>query len=164
MAAKKSKIITYLQIAHLAVFLLGVTIVILLHVHTQGFLDELRLPTFLKEIDNFLGYAYPASLRVYQVILLFTLILSAIDSLGLFFYSSKTWKLLSDITSFLGLLIIWPTALFFMLTLASAQNLTQTSIQTILVYFSFTLFIFILDLVTWFVDEQSLIKIIPGKK
>lgn len=159
MAARKPRIITVLQATHLAIFLIGISAVTLLHIRTSDFLDQLRLPTFLKEIDSFLGFAYPASLHVYQIILLFTLLLAAIDSLGLLFYKSKIWKFMSDITSFLGLLVIWPAALFFIFTLASAQNLTQASIQTIIVYFTFTLFIFVLDLVTWFVDEQSLIKI-----
>lgn len=158
MASYKPQIVTVLQIAHLCVFLIGVFIVVILHIYTQNFWDFLRLPTFLKSIDDFLNQAYPASLHIYQSILIFSMIITFIDALGLFFYKSKSWKIASDLTSFLGLLIIWPVALFFIFTIATAKNMSTLTIQTIYTYFGLSMLIFILDLVTWFVDEQALIR------
>lgn len=158
MTTKKPRIIKVLQFAHLIVFTSGVITVTLLHIYTNNFWDFLRFPIFLKSIDNFLHTAYPASLHVYQSILVFSLLLAFIDALGLFFYKSKSWKLTSDLTSFLGLLIIWPVALFFVFTLATAENLSPQVIETIYAYFAFTMLIFVLDLVTWFVDEEALVR------
>lgn len=154
----KPAIVKFLQWAHLAIVITSIITISLLHYYTENFLDFLRLPTFLKDIDLFLGSGWPASLHVYQAILLFFIFVSLVDALGLFFYSSRVWRLISDASSFLGFLIILPVCVFFILTLASLDNLSLQSIQTILVYFAISLVIFILDLVTWFVEDRSLLK------
>ena len=156
---KKPEIVRILQFVHLAIFTLAIFVIFLLHLYTQNFLDFLRIPIFLKSINPLLGFGWPASLHVYQTILVFSLFLIFVDAAGLFFYRSRIWRIISDVSSFLGLLVIWPVALFFIFTLASAEKLEAQNIQTITVYFLLSLFLVILDLVTWFVDEQSLIKL-----
>ena len=153
----KPKIFSVLQLLHVSTVVAAIIIIFLLHLHPSNLLDVLRFPAFLKDINPLLGFAWPASLHVYQFTLVFFLAVSLIDALGLVFYQSRTWRLFSDISSFLGFLIIWPVSLFFIFTLASAETLESQSIQTALVYFGLTFFLFILDLVTWFIDEQALL-------
>ncbi len=158
MSAKKPKIVSLLQYLNLIFFFTAIATITLLHTYTENFLDFLRLPRLIYEINPLVGNGWPASLHVYQSILIFSILLVLIDSLGLFFYSQKVWRFVSDITSFLGFLIIWPTALFFIYTIASAENLRTIDLQTSLAYFTITFSLFILDLVTWFVDDQSFVR------
>jgi|SRR3989344_4490563 len=149
------RIIRVLQWIHLSIFLLVVGTITLLHLITKDFFDFLRLPQFLRTLNPLLGFGWPVSLHVYQAILVFFLLITLTDGLGLLFYRSKTWRLISDVSSFLGFLIIWPTALFFLFSLASSETLRVIDIQTAILFFIFAFLLFLLDLVTWFVDEQS---------
>ncbi len=158
MSAKKPKIVFLLQYLNLIFFFAAIATITLLHTYTENFLDFLRLPRLIYEINPLVGNGWPISLHVYQSILIFSILLVLIDSLGLFFYSQKAWRFISDITSFLGFLVIWPTALFFIYTIASAENLRTIDLQTSLAYFTITFSLFILDLVTWFVDDQSFVR------
>lgn len=155
MTTKKPKIVSFLQYVNLIFFFTAISTITLLHVYTNNFLDFLRLPRLIYSMNPLLGHGWPASLHVYQFVLVLSIILVFIDSLGLFFYSSKTWRFISDFTSFLGFLIIWPASLFFIFTIASAENLRAIDVQTSLVYFAITFSLFLLDIITWFVDEQS---------
>lgn len=158
MTAKKPKIVSFLQYLNLFFFTAAIATITLLHIYSNNFLDFLRLPRLIYEINPLVGNGWPISLHIYQLILIFSLFLVLIDALGLFFYSQKAWRFVSDITSFLGFLIIWPTALFFIYTIASAENLRTIDFQTSLVYFAITFSLFLLDLVTWFVDDHSFVR------
>ena len=161
----KPKIVIILQWIHLFVFIAVVGIISLLYYYPENLLDFLRLPLFLREIDLLIGQDWPASLHVYQIVLIFSLILVFIDALGLLFYRSKLWRMVSDVSSFLGFLIIWPVALFFIFTLSSFNNISLQNIHTALIYFFFSFLLFVLDLITWFVDEQSfLVKKLARKE
>lgn len=147
-----------LQISHFSIVLIAVIIVIILHIKAQNFWDFLRLPQLISDLDPLFGFGWPASLHIYQAILIFVVIVALINGLGLIFYRSKLWRIFSDVSSFLGILIVWPISLFLLFTLASAENLSLQNIQTITIYFGFTFLIAILDLVTWFADERSFVK------
>lgn len=164
MLAKKQKTLLILQILHLSAFLTGSIAIILLHIYTRNFLDFLRLPKFLREINALLNYSWPNSLHIYQIILISSLSIAAVDFLGLFFYRSKLWRFVSDLTSFLGFIVILPVILFFIFTLFYLKDLSYLNIQTIITYFSFTLFIFTLDFVTWLFDEKSLLSLKKKKE
>lgn len=149
------RVTKYLQIAHCCIFLTGIGVVTALHIKTADFWDFLRLPQLISDLNPLFGFGWPASLHVYQSILVFAIIVALINTTGLIFYNSKIWRFLSDLLSFVGFLFIWPVSLFLLFTLASAENLDMQNIQTIIVYFGFTFAIAVLDLITWFVDEKS---------
>jgi len=123
----------------------------------------MRLPRLIGDLNPLFGFGWPASLHVYQSILIFAILVAFINCLGLILYNSNLWRKISDISSFLGVLIIWPTSLFLLFALASAENLNTQNIQTIFIFFGLTFLIAILDLITWFVDEQSFVKKIRKK-
>ena len=155
--------IRILQFAHLVIFLVGILVVSALHIRTSNFWDFLRLPKLISDLNPLFGFGWPASLHVYQSIMVFAIIVALINGSGLIFYSSKIWRFLSDMSSFIGFLIIWPVSLFLLFTLASAENLDLQNIQTITVYFGFTFLIAVLDLITWFTDEQGFVKRLSQK-
>ena len=155
--------IRFLQFAHLVIFLVGILVVSALHIKTANFWDFLRLPKLISDLDPLFGFGWPASLHVYQSILTFAIIVALINGSGLIFYSSKLWRFLSDLSSFIGFMFIWPVSLFLLFTLASAENLDLQNIQTITFYFGFTFLIAVLDLVTWFIDEQGFVKRLSKK-
>lgn len=161
---KRTETLRLLQLTHLTILIIGVFVITILHIFTQNFWDFLRIPVFLRSIDEFLGQGWPVSLSVYHAVLGTSFLVAAINAAGLKLYSNKIWRVATDIVTFIGFLIIWPICLFFALILATAQNLSEQNVHTILVYFLFTLSVFILDLVTWYFDDQSLIKIVSRKK
>ena len=157
-------ILRILQFAHLLVFVTAAVIIISLHVFSVDFLDFLRIPMFLRVVDGSLGNSWPKSLNVYHTILLLSFLLALINASGLFLYKMKLWRYISDISSFLGVLIVWPVALFFAFILATAGNLSIDSIKTIFTYFFVSMFIFILDLITWYFDDESLLRYRSSKR
>lgn len=158
MTSKKPKIVSFLQYINLFVFFAAIFTITILHIYTDNFLDFLRLPRLIYSINPLLGNGWPVSLHVYQFVMVLSILLVFIDSLGLFYYSSKIWRFISDLTSFLGFLIIWPASLFFIFTMASAENLRSIDFQTSLAYFAITFSLFLLDIITWFVDDQSYVR------
>jgi len=82
-----------LQFLHLIIFLAGITIVVILHIKTTNFWDFLRLPKLIVDLDPFFGSGWPASLHVYQAILVFAMIVALINGLGTFFYRRKIWRM-----------------------------------------------------------------------
>lgn len=158
------KILTILQVLHLLVIISAIGIISLLHINTKNFWDFLRLPQLISDINPFLGNAWPASLHVYQVILVFAIGVASINALGLVLYKSKIWRIASDVSSFIGFLIFWPVSLFLIFILATVEGLDSQNIQTIFVYYVYTQFIFVLDLITWFVDERNFAKHIGHTK
>jgi len=154
--SKKPLTVKILQWIYLLVFIFVVGAIIVLHNVPNEMLVTLRVPRFLREIDPFLGYAWPSSLLVYQVTLLFSLFLILVDSLGLFFYQARLWRIFSDLSSFLGLFVAWTIILFFVFSLTFSNVLKDDNIQTAMIFLALSLFLFILDLVTFAVDEQSL--------
>ncbi len=161
---KRNRTLRLLQLTHLTILIIGILVITILHIFTQNFWDFLRIPVFLRSIDEFLGQGWPISLSVYHAVLVTSLLVALINAAGLIFYKNKVWRIATDIVTFVGFLIIWPICLFFALILATAQNLSEQNVHTILVYFLFTLSIFILDLVTWYFDDQSLVTIVKRKR
>lgn len=155
----KRDVLKSLQYVHLTVFLVFVTIIFLLHLITSNFLDVLRFPNYFKAIDPFALPTWPSGFHFYHVILALLVGLPLINALGLVFAKHPIYRIVSDLSSFLGFLILWPTALFFIFTLSSALNLTSENIQSSLIFFGASILVFILDLITWYFDEESLLKI-----
>lgn len=152
----KPSLVMVLQWVYLVVFLISVAAIFVLHSAPDFFLEFLRVPKFLREIDPFLGYAWPATLYVYQAVLVIFLFIIFINSLGLLFYNYRTWRIISDLTSFFGLFVIWTAGVFFVIALSLGMFTTAENVKTALTFFLVAIFLFILDLITFFVDEQHL--------
>lgn len=156
LAGQKPAIVKILQLLHFLVFLTLITFIILMHNLPANTFQILRIPTFLQQIDPFLVFSYPSSLFIYQITLILFLAIAFINSLGLFFYSARFWRLVSDLSSFLGLFVVWSVVLFFILSLSFEFFTTSENVQTAFVYVIIAFFLFILDLITFFVDENHL--------
>lgn len=162
--AQKPAIVKVLQWINLIVFLTSVTLVIAMHNLSESTLQTIRVPTFLQQIDQFLDYAWPASLHVYQVVLVIFLLIIFVNSLGLILYTSVIWRTISDLLSFLGLFLVWTAGVFFVLALSLGMFTSSENVQTALIFLIVSVLLFLLDLVTFFVDEQHLgRKFIKGK-
>lgn len=164
MEKSKTLLVNILQWIHLLLFFSITSIIILLHIFTDDFLDFLRFPEYVKAIDAYTPINWPAGFHFYHVILISIILITFINGLGLRYYSNKIWRIISDLASFLNILFMWPTALFFLFTLASSEELSVQNIQSSLIFFAAAFLVFILDLVTWYVDDQSLIKIRRSKR
>lgn len=155
----KPQPVKILQWIHFLLFLLITVTIILLHIYTDNFLDFLRFPEYVKAVDFFASPNWPEGFHFYHVILLSILLLTLINGFGLIFYENKVWRITTDLASFLNILFMWPISLFFLFTLASSEYLTAQNIQSSLIFFVITFIVFVLDLVTWYIDDHSLVKI-----
>ena len=154
--SEKPHNVKILQWVHLSIFLFTIALIVVVHNLPENKLEIFRVPQFLREIDQFLNFSWPSSLFIYQITLILFLTITFLNSLGLIFYSSLVWRIISDLASFLGLFVIWSAAFFLAFSLAVGYFSNSQNVQTALSFFIFALFLFILDLVTFFVDEQHL--------
>ncbi|MEX0616387.1 MAG: hypothetical protein WD231_01075 [Candidatus Woykebacteria bacterium] len=150
---KKPALIKALGWLYLVVFLSFVGMVILLHAIPKPFLDIIRMPTFIRAAEPYLGFSYTPSLHVYQATLLFFIFLVLVDSLSLFNLSSKIMKKASALSSFVGFILIGTVFFYFLYALATV-GVASSLTKTILIYLLLTSFLMSLDLFTFVIDEE----------
>lgn len=151
-----------LSFFYFLVFLVVVFVIFLVHTIPTPFLDIVRLPTFLRLINPFLGYSWPTSLHIYQGILITFLLITIVDSASLLFSSSRKLRVISAISSYIGYTLMGIVSLFFIYSLLffSYSDLT---IKQASFFMGVTFLLLILDLFTFIIDEEGLIKL-RGKR
>ncbi len=145
-----------LRNTYFTVFFIGALFVFLMHVLGRPTLDILRIPTFIKASITFNGFDYWTTLRIYQLVLIFSLISIFLDGLCLTNLRSKPLIRFSKWTSIFGAIVMLLAVVFF------AYNffIVDESLKlTPLIYLTGSLFLVVLDLVTFRVDD-----ILGGKK
>jgi len=142
-----------LRWVYLGIFLIGLFTVVLLHTVPKPFLDIARVPTFIRAAEPYLGFPYDPSLSIYQITLLSFLFISLVNSISLFFLSSNAMRKISACTSLLGVILIGFVGVYFLYSLL-AVGLSSTLTSTILIYLTTSFLLFILDIVTFKVDED----------
>ena len=153
MKTDKLLAIKILRWAYLGIFLIGFFTTVLLHAVPKPFLDIIRMPTFIRAAEPYLGFPYDPSLLIYQITLLSFLFISLVDSLSLFFFSSNTMRKLSAYTSLLGVILIGFVGVYFLYSLF-VIGFSSTLTGTILIYLTVSFLLFILDIFTFRVDED----------
>lgn len=148
-----------LRLVYLGIFLVGFSMIVLLHVVPKPFLDIIRMPTYIRAAEPFLGFPYDRSLLTYQITLLSFIFISLIDSISLFMFSSDYMRKLSAYASFIGIILIGFVGIYFLYSLFII-GLSSSLTSTILIYISISFLLFILDIFTFRLDEQ-LIRHLP---
>jgi len=153
MKTDKLLAIKILRWVYLGIFLVGFFTVVLLHAVPKPFLDIVRVPTFIRAAEPYLGFPYDPSLLIYQITLLSFLVISLVDSISLFFFSSNMMRKISAYTSLLGVILIGFAGVYFLYSLL-AVGLSSALTSTILIYLTVSLLLLILDIFTFRVDED----------
>lgn len=151
-----------LSFFYFLVFLVVVFVIFLVHTIPSPFLDIVRLPTFLKLINPFLGNSWPLSLHIYHGILIVFTLITLIDAATLYFSSSSRIRYLSAISSYIGYTLMGVVSLFFIYALLFFSY-SELTIKQASFFMITTLLLLILDLFTFIIDEEGLIKL-RGKR
>lgn len=146
-----------LSLIYFVIFLVSVFFIFLMHTFPTPFLDFARLPTFLRLVNPFLGNSWPLSLRIYQGILITFLFVILIDSISLYFSSSKSLRTLSAISSYFGYALMIFVGLFFVYALLFFSY-SELTIRQASFYMGVAMILLILDVLTFVIDEEGLIK------
>ena len=162
---EKTTSIKTLRWVYLIIFLVLVGMIILLHAIPKPFLDIIRMPTFIRAAEASLGFPYAKSLLIYQITLLFFVFVILIDAVSLFLFSSNLMKKISAYSSVVGFTLMAVVSLYFLYSLM-ILGLASSLIQTIVIYLVVSIFLMILDLYTFEVDEEQLkyTPILRGRK
>ena len=142
-----------LRWVYLGIFLIGFFTIVLLHAVPKPFLDIIRMPTFIRAAEPYLGFSYDPSLLFYQIILLSFFLIVLIDAVSLFFLSSNLIKKISSTFSFVGVILIGLVITYFLysLLIIGADSILT---KTILIYLVVSFSLFTLDLYTFWLDED----------
>ncbi len=145
--------IKILRWVYLGVFLVGFFAIVLMHSVPKPFLDIIRMPTYIRAAEPFLGFPYDRSLLTYQITLLSFIFISLIDSISLFMFSSAWMRKLSAYASLIGIILIGFVGIYFLYSLFII-GFGSALTSTILIYISISFLLFILDIFTFRLDEQ----------
>jgi len=141
---------------YLFIFTLVVLAIVALHLFPKDFLDFARLPTFLNQISPLMGVQFPTALLVYQITLVYFLFLILTDGIFLMRLSSKRSREISAALSLVGAFLMAGVATFFVCWLFLIGFLESQVLFSAIFYLSLVLFLFLLDLFTFFIEEESI--------
>lgn len=164
---QKPALINILSWTYLIIFAIFVKLIVILHTIPKPFLDVLRMPTFIRAAEPFLGFPYDPSLRVYQITLLTYIAITLVDGVSLLFFSSRFMKKLSAYSSLAGFTLMAAVFMYFLYSFF-VIGLEWTLLATAAIYLGVSLALMMLDLITFIVDEELIthlgVKKTGGKK
>jgi hypothetical protein len=152
---EKPAIVRVLQWVYFVVFFSIIATVIIIHNTPRPFLDILRLPTYFRLAEPYVGISYISSMTVYHFALAYFLLIILIDAVSLFWYSNKFLKQLSLLSSIFGFFLIGFMVLYFLYSLLVIGFASYTAAVSASIYLLLSLAFFLLDLITFFVEEQG---------
>lgn len=153
--------IKILRLVYFGIFLVGFGMIVLLHAVPKPFLDIIRMPTFIRAAEPYLGFPYDPSLLIYQITLLSFLAITAVDAVSLFFTSSLLMKKICALASFIGVVLMGVVSFYFLYSLLMI-GIASALTTTVFIYLAISFSLFIIDLFTFWVDE-ALIHHLPAR-
>ena len=155
-ANQKPVSVKILQWVYLLVFVAIISTVTIIHNTDRPFLDVLRIPTFFRLAEPYVGISYISSMTVYHFTFAYFLLIILIDAIALFWYSSKFLKQLSLLSSFVGFFLIGFMVLYFLYSFAVIGFSSYTTGMSALIFMLASIAFFVLDLITFFVEEEGI--------
>lgn len=155
-ANHKPASVKVLQWIYLMAFLSIVATAAIIHNTERPFLDVLRPPTFFRLAEPYVGISYKASLTIYHFTFAYFLLLILVDAICLFWYFNKFLKQLSLVSSYIGFFLIGFIFLYFMYSFLLIGFADRQAAVSALIFLLLSLTFFILDLITFFVEEQGI--------
>ena|SRR3989344_6330661 len=152
---EKPKSIKILQWVYLFILVFAVLSVYVLHNTDTSFLHFLRLPLFFKDSQESLGVSYVSSLTVYHFTFAYFILIFGVDIVSFFNYSNEFLRRLSLWTTVFGFAIFGLMLLYFLYSLVFLWSKDASSAFSALIFFLLALFLFLLDLITYLVEERE---------
>jgi len=145
-----------LQWIYLASFLSIIATVTVIHNTDRPFLDVLRIPTFFRSAEPYIGISYISSMTVYHFSFAYFLLIILIDAIALFWYANKFLKQLSLLSSFVGFFLIGFMVLYFLYSFVVIGFASYNAGASALIFMLLSIAFFVLDLMTFFVEERGI--------
>jgi len=150
---EKTAAIKTMRWVYLALFFALLGAVVLLHAIPKPFLDVIRLPTFIRAGEPYLGFPYDSSLLIYQITLLFFVFVTLVDAISLFLFSSNPMKKISAYSSLIGFTLMAAVFMYFLYSFF-VIDIENNLLVTVAIYLALSLVLMMLDLLTFILDEQ----------
>ncbi len=144
-----------LKWVYTVVFAFGGAFALLLSLSTESLFETLRFSNVVEGV---------AVLSVFRFLVGFYLLLMLVDAVSLFNYSSFIWREVSAISSLVGIVLMGLASLF-MIYIQSIASRVSTEVAILsLLYLIIAIGLFLLDILTFFVEEEQLLGISVRKK
>jgi hypothetical protein len=153
---EKPASVKILQWTYFVAFLSIVAAATIIHNTERPFLDVLRIPTFFRLAEPYVGFSYKASLTIYHFTFAYFILLILVDAVCLFWYSNKFLKQLSLLSSYIGFFLIGFIFLYFLYSFFLIGFADHQAAVSALIFLLLSQTFFILDLITFFVEEQGI--------
>jgi len=141
-----------LKWVYLAVFAIAGAFVLLLTLSTGSIFEVLRFSNVVQ------SNGIPI-LTVFRFLVGFYLLLILVDAVSLFNYQSLLWREVSAVSSLIGIVLMGMGSLFMIYILAAANLVSTGTAVLALLYLVVAVGLFLLDLLTFFVEEEELLGI-----
>ena len=155
-ANQKPVSVKILQWVYFLVFVSIIAAVTVIHNTDRPFLDVLRIPTFFRSAEPYVGISYISSMTVYHFTFAYFLLIILIDAIALFWYPNKFLKQLSLLSSYVGFFPIGFMVLYFLYSLLVIGFSTDSAGYSALIFLLLSIFFFVLDLITFFIEEEGI--------
>jgi len=153
---EKPTSVKILQWIYLLTFFSVIAAIIIIHNTPQPFLDVLRLPTFFRLAEPYIGISYISSMTVYHFTLAYFFLIIIIDAVSLSWYSNKFLKQLSLVSSVLGFFLFGFMLLYFLYSYIVIGFESYNAGISALIYLLITIVCLLLDLFTFLVEEKGI--------
>jgi len=153
---EKPASVKVLQWTYLLAFLSIIVTAAIIHNTPRPFLDILRLPTYFRLAEPYVGISYISSMTIYHFTMAYFMLIILIDAVSLTWYSNKFLKQLSLLSSIIGFFLIGFVVLYFLYSLVVIGFASYEATISAAVYLLLALAFFLLDLITFFVEERGI--------
>ena len=155
-AKEKPTSVKFLQWIYLLTIVSIIGGIILLHNTSANCLDILRIPTFFRLSEPYLGFSYESIMTVYHFFLAYFMLIIFINAVSLFWYPNKFLKQLGLLSSVAGFFLIGLIILYFLYSVVAIGFSSYSAGISALVYLLISLAFFLLDIATFFVEKQGI--------
>jgi hypothetical protein len=147
-----------LKWVYLAVFAVAGAFALMLTFSTNSIFEVLRFSNVVQASNGF------PILTIFRLLVGFYLILILIDAVSLFNYRSSLWREVSAVASLIGIVLMGLGSLFMVYILAAANLVSNATAVLSLLYLVVAVGLFLLDLLTFFVEEEGLLGVAIKKR
>lgn len=148
-----------LKWVYLIVFLVAGSIVTILTVSSGSLFEPVRFSNVVS-----LNAAGSQIAAVFRFLVAFYLFLIFVDTVSLFNYKSLALREISSLVSLVGFFLMGVASLFMVYILAASSGAVGTTTVVAMLYLVISVGLFLLDLLTFFIDEQELMGLALKKR
>ncbi len=145
MNQEKFLTVRVLKWCYIATLTFSISIVAVTHVFPHEVLLVFRVPTYLREIDPYIGHVWPKDMVYYHFLLVISFISMALATIGLHKLKNRRWKQMAYLATIFALASSVLISLFFLQTLSISSHFATINRETAYIYSFFSLVLLTLN-------------------